>query len=91
LPINYGYSRYYGQRDDVAAAVLGVPSAAVRVVSGDIGGNVGIRNNTYPEFALVAWAAKRIGRPIKWSCERRDAFATDFPGREHALNLRWPS
>jgi carbon-monoxide dehydrogenase large subunit len=69
------------QRDDIAAA-LGVPTAAVRVVSGDIGGNFGIRNNTCPEFVLVAWAAKRVRRPVKWSCERRDAFATDFHGRD---------
>jgi carbon-monoxide dehydrogenase large subunit len=69
------------QRDDIAA-VLGVPAVAVRVVSGDVGGNFGIRNNTYPEFALAAWAARRIGRPVKWSCERRDAFATDFHGRD---------
>ena len=69
------------QRDDIAA-VLGAPAAAVRVVSGDIGGNFGIRNNTCPEFALVAWAAKRVGRPVKWSCERRDAFAADCHGRD---------
>ncbi len=69
------------QRDDIAAA-LGVPTEAVRVVSGDIGGNFGIRNNTCPEFVLVAWAARRVGRPVKWSCERRDAFATDFHGRD---------
>jgi carbon-monoxide dehydrogenase large subunit len=69
------------QRDDIAAA-LGVPTAAVRVVSGDIGGNFGIRNNTCPEFVLVAWAAKRVRRPVKWSCERRDAFTTDFHGRD---------
>jgi aerobic carbon-monoxide dehydrogenase large subunit len=36
--------------------------------------------STCPEFALVAWAARRVGRPIKWTCERRDAFATDFHG-----------
>ena len=69
------------QRDDIAA-VLGLPTAAVRVVSGDVGGNFGIRNNTYPELALVAWAARRVGRPVKWTCERRDAFATDFHGRD---------
>src|SRR5215831_9833103 len=69
------------QRDDVAA-VLGVPAATVRVVSGDVGGNFGIRNNTYPELALVAWAARRVGRPVKWICDRRDAFATDFHGRD---------
>jgi len=69
------------QRDDIAA-VLGVPTAAVRVVSGDVGGNFGIRNNTCPEYALVAWAARRVGRPVKWTRERRDAFATDFHGRD---------
>ena len=46
------------QRDDIAGA-LGVAKDAVRVISGDVGGNFGIRNNTYPEFVLVAWAAKR--------------------------------
>jgi aerobic carbon-monoxide dehydrogenase large subunit len=69
------------QRDDIAA-VLDVPAAAVRVVSGDVGGNFGIRNSTCPEFALVAWAARRVGRPVKWTCERRDAFAADFHGRD---------
>jgi carbon-monoxide dehydrogenase large subunit len=44
--------------------------------------NFGIRNNTYPEFPLVAWAAKRVKRPVKWVCERREAFLTDFHGRD---------
>ena len=69
------------QRDDIAGA-LGVPKEAVRVVSGDVGGNFGIRNNTCPEFVLLAWAAKRAGRPVKWICDRRDAFLTDFHGRD---------
>jgi carbon-monoxide dehydrogenase large subunit len=69
------------QRDDIAA-VLGVPPGLVRVVSGDVGGNFGIRNSTCPEFALVAWAARRVGRPVKWTCERHDAFASDFHGRD---------
>jgi aerobic carbon-monoxide dehydrogenase large subunit len=69
------------QRDDIAGA-LGVAKDAARVISGDVGGNFGIRNNTCPEFALVAWAAKRVGRPVKWVCERREAFLTDFHGRD---------
>ncbi|HEX3953117.1 MAG TPA: molybdopterin cofactor-binding domain-containing protein, partial [Stellaceae bacterium] len=68
-------------RNDIAA-VFGVPNEAVRVVSGDVGGNFGIRNNTYPEFALVAWAAKRVGRPVKWTSDRREAFLTDYHGRD---------
>ena len=71
------------QRDDIAGA-LGVPKDAVRVVSGDVGGNFGIRNSTCPEFVLVAWAAKRVGRPVKWQGERHDAFLTDFHGRDLA-------
>jgi aerobic carbon-monoxide dehydrogenase large subunit len=58
------------QRDDKAGA-LGVAKDAVRVISGDVGGNFGIRNNTCPEFVLVAWAAKRLGRPVKWACDRK--------------------
>src|SRR5262249_24483400 len=41
------------------AEVLGVPIERVRVVAGDVGGNFGTRNAFYPEFALVAWAARR--------------------------------
>src|SRR5262249_10933683 len=53
-------------RTDLAAA-LGVAEAAVRVVVRDVGGNFGTRNSTYPEFVLVAWAARRLGRPVKWT------------------------
>src|SRR5215471_17182188 len=49
------------------AGILGVPETLVRVVSGDVGGNYGTRNAFYPEFALVVWAAKRLGRPVKWT------------------------
>jgi len=65
------------------AGALGVPESAVRVVTRDLGGNYGARNNLYPEFALVAWAARRVGRPVKWTCERQEAFLSD----EHARDL----
>jgi aerobic carbon-monoxide dehydrogenase large subunit len=67
------------------AAILGVPEAMVRVVSGDVGGNFGTRNAFYPEFALVVWAARRIGRPVKWTCDRSEAFASDYQGRDQAI------
>ena len=69
------------QKADLAGA-LGVPETDVRVVSGEVGGNFGTRNSTYPEFVLVAWAAKRLGRPVKWTCGRREAFLTDYHGRD---------
>jgi aerobic carbon-monoxide dehydrogenase large subunit len=64
------------------AVVLGIPEAEIRVVAKDVGGNYGTRNNTYPEFALVAWAAKRIKRPVKWVCERSESFLTEYHGRD---------
>jgi aerobic carbon-monoxide dehydrogenase large subunit len=64
------------------ASVLDVPADRIRVVSGDVGGNFGTRNAFYPEFALVAWASRRIGRPVKWTCERHEAFLSDYQGRD---------
>jgi carbon-monoxide dehydrogenase large subunit len=70
------------QRTEIAGA-LGVPESAVRVLTRELGGNYGTRNNLYPEYGLVAWAARRLGRPVKWTCERTEAFLTD----EHARDL----
>jgi aerobic carbon-monoxide dehydrogenase large subunit len=64
------------------AGILDVPLERVRVISGDVGGNFGTRNAFYPEFALVAWAARRIGRPVKWTCERHESFLSDYQGRD---------
>ena len=54
----------------------------VRCVCKDMGGNFGTRNFFFPEYALLPWAARRIGRPVKWTCERREAFLTDYQGRD---------
>jgi len=67
------------------ATVLDVPAQSVRVVMGDVGGNFGTRGMIYPEFALVAWAARRVGRPVKWTCERTEAFVSDYQGRDLAV------
>ena len=64
------------------AIVLGVAPDAVRAVMRDVGGNFGTRGGFYPEFALVAWAARRVGRPVKWTCERQEAFLCDYQGRD---------
>jgi carbon-monoxide dehydrogenase large subunit len=64
------------------AAILGVPEEAVRVIAREIGGNFGTRNSFFPEFALVAWGSRRVERPVKWTCERQEAFASDYMGRD---------
>jgi carbon-monoxide dehydrogenase large subunit len=69
------------------AGVLGVAQSAVRVVARDVGGNYGTRNSFYPEFALVAWAARRLRRPVKWTCERREAMLSDYQSRDLVSHL----
>jgi aerobic carbon-monoxide dehydrogenase large subunit len=64
------------------AIILDIAPEMVRVIAHDVGGNFGTRYTLYPEFALVCWAAKKVGRPIKWTCERQEAFATDYAGRD---------
>ncbi len=67
------------------ALILDVQPEKVRVLMDDVGGNFGTRGMIYPEFALVTWAARRVGRPIKWTCERHEAFVSDFQGRDLAV------
>jgi len=64
------------------AGVLGVAEEAVRVVAYDVGGSYGTRNSSYPEHALVAWAARRLGRPVKWTGTRLETFLTDYQSRD---------
>jgi len=64
------------------AGTLGVAEDAVRVIAGDVGGNYGTRNSSYPEFSLVAWAARRLRRPVKWTCDRTEALLTDYQSRD---------
>jgi carbon-monoxide dehydrogenase large subunit len=71
-----------GRTQTGVAGALGVPESAVRVTAREVGGNFGTRNSCYPEFALVAWAARRLGRPVKWTADRREAFLADYHGRD---------
>jgi carbon-monoxide dehydrogenase large subunit len=64
------------------AGTLGVEEGAVRVVARDIGGNYGTRNSSYPEYGLVTWAARALGRPVKWTADRREALLTDYHARD---------
>jgi aerobic carbon-monoxide dehydrogenase large subunit len=64
------------------AAILDVPPEKVRVLMADIGGNFGTRGMIYPEFGAVAWAARKLGRPVKWIIERHESFLSDYQARD---------
>ena len=70
----------------LAAFVLQVPEHKVRVVSPDIGGGFGSKIPHYPEEVAVTWAAKKVGRPVKWTAERNESFLSDTHGRDHVTH-----
>jgi aerobic carbon-monoxide dehydrogenase large subunit len=64
------------------ASILGVPPECLRVLSHDVGGNFGTRNRVFVEFGLVLWAARKLGRPVKFTASRSEAFLSDYQGRD---------
>jgi aerobic carbon-monoxide dehydrogenase large subunit len=67
---------------DFTARALGVGREQVRFVAPDVGGGFGAKNFVYPEHALLLWAAKRVGRPVKWIATRSEVFLADHAGRD---------
>ncbi|HVH80218.1 MAG TPA: xanthine dehydrogenase family protein molybdopterin-binding subunit, partial [Stellaceae bacterium] len=67
---------------DFTARAMGVSPAQVRFVAPDVGGGFGAKNFVYPEHPLLLWAAKRVGRPVKWIATRGEVFLADHAGRD---------
>lgn len=67
----------------MGAFVLKIPEHKLRIVSPDVGGGFGSKIPHYPEEVVVTWAAKRVGRPVKWTAERSESFLSDTHGRDH--------
>ena len=67
----------------MGAFVLGLPEHKFRVISPDVGGGFGSKVFVYPEEVVVAWLARTLERPVKWTAERRESFMTDSHGRDH--------
>jgi len=69
-------------RDLIAAAVLRVSPERLRVITPDVGGSFGSKIHPYPEHVLVCHAAKKLGRPVRWTADRSEAFLADVHGRD---------
>jgi carbon-monoxide dehydrogenase large subunit len=69
-------------RDGFSRA-MGVEADKVRALQGDTGGSFGLRAKTFPETVLCLWAAKRLGRPVKWRADRAETFVADPHARDH--------
>jgi len=71
----------------ISAFVLGIPENKLRVIAPDVGGGFGSKIYHYGEEALVLAAAKRLGRPVRWTASRTESFLTDAHGRDHVTTI----
>ena len=60
-----------------------MPQTAIRLVAPDVGGGFGYKGKHYPEETIIAWAARRLRRPVKWIATRSECFVSDYQGRGH--------
>ena len=71
----------------VISAFVGLaPEHKLRVIAPDVGGGFGSKIFIYPEEVVALWASKRVGRPVKWTCDRSEAFLADAHGRDHVTH-----
>jgi carbon-monoxide dehydrogenase large subunit len=79
--LHCGFQRGHMFRNGIAET-LKIPETSLRLVTGDIGGSYGLRGSVFPEMVLMLWAARRVGRPLKWIAGRSESHLSDDDGRD---------
>jgi aerobic carbon-monoxide dehydrogenase large subunit len=77
----------HANRQIIAEQILNLPAAKVRHVAPDVGGGFGAKNSVYPEPALLLYAARQVGRPVKWVATRSESFLSDTHGRDQISTI----
>jgi carbon-monoxide dehydrogenase large subunit len=104
IELHASHQSPFALRNGMASGSFHIPPTDIRVVSGDVGGSFGMKSGVHLESVLVAWAARRLNRPVRWIADRTEGFLTDEQAREMrisaslgldakekftALKLRW--
>ena len=71
----------------LAQEVFDLPADKFRVITPDVGGGFGMKYMLYGEYCLVLWAGKNLGRPVKWTSDRSEAFVSDTHARDHVTQI----
>lgn len=72
----------------LCAFVLNLPETKVRIIAPDVGGGFGSKIYAYAEETCCTWASKKVGRPVKWTADRSEAFLADAHGRDHVTKVK---
>jgi carbon-monoxide dehydrogenase large subunit len=81
-----GFQRPWLFRNAIAQDTLQIPESQLRLITGDIGGSYGLRGSIYPEIILMLWAARRVGKPVKWVATRNEAHISDDDARDNIID-----
>jgi len=81
--LHVGCQGVFGMRGTLAKDVLNVAPDKVHVLTGNVGGSFGMKAPVYPEYPCLLFAARALGRPVKWTDERGESFVSDHHGRDH--------
>jgi len=87
--IHTGVQRPYAWRTTLAKNLFRIPENKLHFITGDMGGSFGMKGSIYVEIPLVAWASKRLGRPVKWRCERSEGFVADDHARDNVSDVQF--
>ena len=71
---------------EILARILGLRTDHVRAISGDVGGGFGSKIQAYPEYVVIAWLARKLGRPVRWTSTRSEGFVSDAQSRDHQID-----
>ncbi len=82
LTLRFTGQAVHGLRRQLAEHIFRLPPEQIRLIAPDVGGGFGMKNFLYPEMILVLWAARRLGRPVRWLGERSEGFLADAHARD---------
>jgi carbon-monoxide dehydrogenase large subunit len=80
------HQRPYIWRTMMTKYVFGIDEHQMRLIAGDVGGSFGMKGGLYIEVPLIAWGSKKVGRPVKWVCERSEGHMSDDHGRDMVID-----
>ena len=77
----------YNLRNGMANGNFNIPPTDIRVLTADVGGSFGMKSGVQAEYALVAWAARKVRRPVRWISDRTEGFLSDEQAREMRITV----
>jgi aerobic carbon-monoxide dehydrogenase large subunit len=87
MVVHAAHQSPYNLRNGMANGNFNIKPTDIRVLTADVGGSFGMKSGVQPEYALVAWAARKVGRPVRWVSDRTEGFLADEQAREMRITV----